>query len=246
MALNVTFFALNWLSRDVLLLWGCKVNELIAVGQVWRLLTPIFLHSNLLHLAVNTHALHTLGPQVEMVSGARRTTAIYLLSGVVATAASFLLCASPSLGASGAVFGLGAAMGVFYWRHRDMLGTYSEAGLRSLGLTAAINIGYSMLNKRIDNWGHLGGVVGGALLAFLLGPHFVTRTSPETGRKLVSDEPPLPWLAFDKAGALSAGGRPPAPRRRAKTAGLLQPGQQQQAGPELLGEKPAGGSSSGK
>ena len=89
-------------------------------------------------------------------------------------------------------------------------------------------------------------MLGGALLAYLLGPRFVTTTSPETGRKSVSDEPPLPWLAFDKPGALLAGGRPPAPRRRDKAAGSLLPGQQQQQQQQqapVLGEKPTGSSS---
>ncbi|KAG2441553.1 hypothetical protein HXX76_003174 [Chlamydomonas incerta] len=195
LCLNAAVFVLNWLSRDVLLIWGAKVNALIAAGQWWRLVTPLFLHSNLFHLAINMHALHTLGPQVEVVSGSRRTAAIYMASGLVASVASFLFCPLPSLGASGAMFGLGAALGMFYWRHADILGPASDTGLRSLGLTAAINIAYSLVNKRIDNWGHFGGLVGGALVSYLLGPAFHIVTTPG-GLRGVQDNPPLPWLAF--------------------------------------------------
>ncbi|GIL96544.1 hypothetical protein Vretimale_2334 [Volvox reticuliferus] len=105
-----------------------QVNSLIAAGQVWRLVTPLFLHSNPFHLLINMHALHTLGPQVEVVSGSKRTTVIYLASGVLATLASFMLCTSPSLGASGAVFGLGAALGVFYWWVDWCMGTRKGGG----------------------------------------------------------------------------------------------------------------------
>ncbi|GLI69436.1 hypothetical protein VaNZ11_014047 [Volvox africanus] len=204
LTLNAIIYVINWLSKDVLLLWGCKVNSLIAAGQVWRLVTPLFLHSNPFHLLINMHALHTLGPQVEVVSGSKRTTVIYLASGVLATLASFLLCTSPSLGASGAVFGLGAALGVFYWRHKEVLGPASESGLRTLGLAAAINIAYSMANKRIDNFGHVGGLLGGALLAYLLGPRFVVVLG-EGGTRGLQDLPPIRWLAFNGPGASGSG-----------------------------------------
>ncbi|EFJ46752.1 hypothetical protein VOLCADRAFT_105418 [Volvox carteri f. nagariensis] len=220
LVLNALIYALNWLSKDVLLLWGCKVNALIAAGQLWRLVTPLFLHSNAFHLLINMHALHTLGPQVEVVSGSKRTSVVYLASGVLASLASFMWSPLPSVGASGAVFGLGAALGVFYWRHRDVLGPASESGLRSLGLAAAINIAYSLVSKRIDNFGHLGGLLGGALLSYLLGPVFVVVKTGEEGggRGLLQDLPPIRWLAF-KAPA-GAGGPPlPLRRRRGSIAG---------------------------
>eukprot|EP00198_Chlamydomonas_reinhardtii_P010001 XP_001699338.1 rhomboid-like protein [Chlamydomonas reinhardtii] len=198
LCLNALVFVLNWLSRDVVLIWGAKVNALIAAGQWWRLVTPLFLHSNLFHLAINMHALHTLGPQVEVVSGSRRTAAIYM-----ASASCSARC--PVWGPAAAMFGLGAALGVFYWRHADLLGPASDSGLRSLGLTAVINIAYSLVNKRIDNWGHFGGLVGGALLSYLVGPAFQVVTAPG-GLRGLQDNPPLPWLAF-KAPTI-AGGSP--------------------------------------
>lgn len=51
-----------------------------------------------------------------------------------------------------ALFGLGASLGVFYWRHRHDLGRHSERMLQQLGWTLAINMGYSLANRRIDNW----------------------------------------------------------------------------------------------
>ncbi len=77
---------------------------------------------------------------------------MYLLSGVAGTLASYLLTPAPSLGASSAVFGVGAALGLYYHRHRHLYGAFSEQMLTSLGWTVALNAAYSLLNKRIDNW----------------------------------------------------------------------------------------------
>ncbi len=53
---------------------------------------------------------------------------------------------------SGAIFGLGAALGLFYWRHKEALGRTSESMLQQLGVTVAINVVYSLVVKNIDNW----------------------------------------------------------------------------------------------
>ena len=53
---------------------------------------------------------------------------------------------------SGAIFGLGAALGLFYWRHREALGKTSDSMLKQLGVTVVINLAYSLLVKNIDNW----------------------------------------------------------------------------------------------
>eukprot|EP00983_Pelagomonas_calceolata_P080723 1155277-Pelagomonas_calceolata.AAC.5 len=57
-----------------------------------------------------------------------------------------------NVGAAGALFGLGAALALFYWRHKHLLKGYSDKVLRSLGITLAINLGYSLLVRNIDNW----------------------------------------------------------------------------------------------
>lgn len=101
---------------------------------------------------INSHALATIGPHVELIAGSRRFMAVYLTGAVVGTTASFLLTQAPSVGASAALFGLGAALGVFYWRHRASMGRRSEVMLQQLGLTLAINMAYSLASKRIDNW----------------------------------------------------------------------------------------------
>lgn len=103
-------------------------------------------------LQINSHALATVGPHVELIAGSGRFMAVYLAGAVTGTSASFLLTPAPSVGASAALFGLGAALGVFYWRHRANMGGRSEVVLQQLGLTLAINMAYSLASKRIDNW----------------------------------------------------------------------------------------------
>ena len=61
---------------SLLLEWGAKSNALILQGQTWRLLTPIFLHVCLLHLAFNTYAIYMIGPQIECFFGPLRFAAI--------------------------------------------------------------------------------------------------------------------------------------------------------------------------
>ncbi|MEW5302474.1 MAG: hypothetical protein WDW36_005255 [Sanguina aurantia] len=190
MALNVMCFALQWLTKDKLTYLGWKVNALITAGQVWRLLTPAFLHASITHLGFNMYALHNLGPQLEVLSGGPRFTAIYLTSAVVSCGASYLFCKAPSLGASGAIFGLGAALGIFYWRHRDILGEQSGRALKSLGITLAMNIAFSLVGRNLDNWGHAGGMLGGAVLALLLGPRFLRQPDGS-----IVDKPPVSLLS---------------------------------------------------
>lgn len=103
-------------------------------------------------MQINSHALATIGPHVELLGGARRFMAVYLSSALLGTTASYLFTPAPSVGASSALFGLGSAMAVFYWRHRDSMGKRSESVLQQLGVTLAINLAYSLANRRIDNW----------------------------------------------------------------------------------------------
>ncbi|KAF8059361.1 RBL10 [Scenedesmus sp. PABB004] len=190
LVLHGLVYVLDWASKGTLMLLGAKVNALVAAGQWWRLLSCNFLHIGLIHLAVNSATLANIGPHAELLAGSRRFSAVYLAGGLAGAAASFLLTPGPSMGASGALFGLGAALGVFYWRHRDIFGRRSESVLQQLGVCLAINVAFAATQKGIDGWGHIGGLLGGAVASWLLGPNMVR----EGGRFV--DRPPLPLLAF--------------------------------------------------
>lgn len=159
--------------------YGLKVNELIVAGQFWRLITPVFLHANLLHIGFNMYALFLLGPQLERYYGSWKFLALYLVSGFAGVVASFVLTPARSLGASTAVFGLFAAQGVFFYQNQKVFGTRARAALRSIINLAVINFIIG-LSPGIDNWGHLGGALGGVLIAWVGGPmYLLTGEAPD-------------------------------------------------------------------
>lgn len=174
-------------SPDLPACFGLKVNELIIAGQWWRLITPVFLHANLLHIGFNMYALYALGPELERHFGHLAFLLLYLLSGFAGVALSFMLTGAPSLGASTAVFGLLAAQGVFAYRNQRVFGRRARAALMSIVNIAAINLLIG-LTPGIDNWGHVGGLIGGLIFAGIAGPIYEIKET-ETEFKLVNQTP---------------------------------------------------------
>ncbi len=161
-------------SEDVrvLILFGANVNILIAQGQVWRLFTSMFLHIGPVHLLFNGYALYLFGIQVERVYGASRFLAIYLLAGLYGSLASFAFGTSLSAGASGAIFGLLGALLAFFRRHRETFGTWGRQQLLNLLVVAGINMVIGLTVPGIDILAHLGGLVSGAVLGWVLAPQY--------------------------------------------------------------------------
>lgn len=169
---NILVFLMQIATANQLVLMGAKVNEMIAQGQFYRLLTPIFLHGNIAHLLVNCYSLYSLGSTVERCFGSRRFVALYLFSGFLGCVASYFFSKNPSLGASGAIFGLVGGFAVYLKRHQYLLGESSRLGLFSIAQSLLFNVLMSFQRgSRIDNWGHLGGFVGGLLYSYLFGPN---------------------------------------------------------------------------
>jgi rhomboid protease GluP len=184
LAVNVVVFvAMEWAGgstrRAVLIAFGANLARAVAAGQYWRLVTANFLHIGLFHLAINTYALYILGPEVESLFGHARFLLIYLLSGVTGALFSFMMTQGLSAGASTSLFGLFGALTVFFYRQRHILGPFGRQRLISLGVTLSINviIGLSP-GTQIDNWGHLGGLIGGVILAAFLCPRYQLVTTP--------------------------------------------------------------------
>ena len=159
------------LGGDLLLVLGAKVNSAIASGEIWRLVTPIFLHIGILHIGVNMYSLYIVGPPVERLFGRQRMLTIYLLSGIAGVAFSLAFSSAPSAGASGAIFGLLGALGGFLFIHRGLFGRAGSVQLRQIVLVAVLNLAIG-LSPGIDNWGHLGGLLAGLALAYVVGPRY--------------------------------------------------------------------------
>lgn len=154
-----------------LLLLGAKENTLIAQGQYWRLITATFLHANLIHIFFNGYALFALGPESERIYGTGRFLALYFLAGLGGSVASYLFSPAPSVGASGAIFGLIGGLGVFFFLSRRALGDFARSQVQSMVAIAMINliIGFASAGV-IDNWGHMGGLVAGVAAGAALAP----------------------------------------------------------------------------
>jgi membrane associated rhomboid family serine protease len=134
----------------------------VADGEVYRLLTAAFLHGSILHIALNMYALFLFGPPLEAALGRTRFTALYLISALGGSAASYAFSSPlrPSLGASGAVFGL---LGAFLVLNRR-LGRDTSGVLVFLG----INLAFGFIAANIDWRAHLGGLFAGLLCAAAL------------------------------------------------------------------------------
>lgn len=152
----------------VLLHAGARSTPLIEKGQWWRLITPVFLHVGFSHLLVNSVTLLYIGRYIEEFFGHWRMVIIYFVSAIVGNLVSAVFMpATLSAGASTAIFGLFGAflmLGVNFW-HNVIIRVLSRTFL----LFVVINIVLDTFLSGVDLAGHIGGLFGGFLIAFVLG-----------------------------------------------------------------------------
>ena len=135
----------------------------VAEGDWWRLLTAAFLHGNLIHLGLNMLMLWWIGSPVEEALGRLRFLALYLVSALAGSAGALLLTdpAQPTVGASGAIFGiLGAAL-VFERQRNYVLGGSALSII-------VLNLVFTLTWPNVSIGGHVGGLLGGALCGLAL------------------------------------------------------------------------------
>ena len=196
------------MHESVLQDMGSKVNHLIMQGEYWRLLTAMFLHIGVFHLLINLYALYVLGPMVEGYFGHGRFLAIYFIGGLFGNLASYAFTPAPSAGASGAIFGLAGAITVYFLRYRNNFGRQGRAVLQNMLVVIVINLVFGMSMRGIDNWGHIGGLVGGAIVAWGVLPRYktpaVVRLGPQELETEVRTTSEMIWV-FAVAALLIAG-----------------------------------------
>lgn len=137
----------------------------IADGEYWRLITPVFLHSQsfIFHIIMNSYILYALGPNVEQAFGSVRFAVMYLVAGFMGNVVSFVMPPDVgSLGASGAVFGIAGVLLVYLFRRRRS--AFVAQYLRSILFFIGINLAIGFLFRGIDNWAHIGGLLAGIVL----------------------------------------------------------------------------------
>lgn len=173
-------------------LWftGMAHAESIRGGEWWRVATSVFLHGGAIHLVVNMYSLRNLGALGEPLFGGSRFLVIYLVTGFASVAAVDVwfhvirggpIDAVPSqVGASGAIFGIGAAIAAFLLKQPTQQA-------RQIGRQVLWNVGVSfaicfLLPLPISHAGHVGGGIAGAVMGLLVKDSFSTRISPQTRR----------------------------------------------------------------
>lgn len=164
--MSFTGVIMGWNQSTQLLYFGAKINQLIVQGEYWRLFTAMFLHVGLLHLFFNSYALYLYGPAVEKLFGKLKFSLVYVVSGLMGSLLSYLFSPNPAAGASGAIFGLMGSLLYFRKEKRSLFQRIFGPGLLMI---IGINLIYGFIQPGIDNWGHIGGLLGGFLTGNALG-----------------------------------------------------------------------------
>lgn len=157
---------------------GANVPVLVQQGQVWRLVSSMFLHIGLMHLLVNGWALFQLGGLFETWMGSSRMALVYFVSGILGSVASVVTKLGSTVtaaGASGAIFGLMGALIAFLLRRRDRLLPAAKSLLSQLLLWAGLNVVLGFNIAGIDNAAHLGGCAAGFVLGWMVRPRWERR-----------------------------------------------------------------------
>jgi len=180
----LVFYILSPQQAYDLYLWGANNHrEVLQGGQFHRLVTSMFLHGSLEHIIFNMLSLYFIGSTVERFFGHIRFALVYILGGLAGSVLSVLLNPPlvPSVGASGAVFAVFGAQYIFWYRHRKLFGETAKQQLRQLVIWGGLNFAVGIISTfnlnpgaaSIDNWGHLGGLLGGLIVAWLISPNFL-------------------------------------------------------------------------
>ena len=172
------------------------VKPAVSAGEYWRLLTVTLVHGGLLHLGLNMYALWIVGPLAEALYGRAVYLAMYLIAGLGGSIASYLFFPNPSVGASGAIFGLFGLVFAATYFHKPLLRAQARAITSQIGILIVLNlvIGFGIGSvAAIDNAAHVGGLLVGGWLGFLIAPRgaatlasFWQRNETSTERRSVA------------------------------------------------------------
>lgn len=165
-------------DRETIIEAGALVRERVLAGEWWRLMSAMFLHGGVDHILGNLVVLYIVGLACEHAFGGARTAIVYFASGIAGGLLSMAMGPGPSVGASGAIFGVIAAVIVvlYRWQHRFYIRD------KRIGFVLLVWAGWQILtglaNPFIDNFAHLGGLAGGALAALALQPRLLSEVKP--------------------------------------------------------------------
>jgi rhomboid protease GluP len=162
-------FVLQILRGEALVQAYANYGPAVWRGQWWRLATSMFLHGGIVHLLLNGWALYQLAGLFEILLGSLPLLLVYFASGIAGSLASALITSDPSVGASGAIFGLLGALIAFLLRRHEHFPQARPLLMQLVGW-AVINVIFGFSVPNIDNAAHLGGAAAGFLCGFMLPP----------------------------------------------------------------------------
>ena len=147
----------------------------IRQGEIYRLITCAFLHANIFHLLFNCYSLYVIGSQIESFMGKTKYLIIYLFSAITGALMSMIFSGnSVSIGASGAIFGLIGSLLYFGYHYRVYLGNVIKSQIIPL---LVVNLAIGFMSMGIDNFAHIGGLLGGALITAAVGVKYKSSKS---------------------------------------------------------------------
>jgi rhomboid protease GluP len=154
-------------SEEAILAAGAMNGAKVRSGEVWRMGSAMFLHGGPDHLIGNLVLLYILGMACEHAFGRSQFLVLYVFAGLAGSAFS-LIDGRTSLGASGAVFGAAGGLIAFFARHHWSFRVRDARVATVLVVWAIYQFGLGLLNPFIDNWAHLGGLLGGILVGLMM------------------------------------------------------------------------------
>lgn len=170
--INIIVFILMYIIGDgstdpyTLIKFGANYKGSVINHEFYRLLTCAFIHIGFMHIIINTYSLYVIGVQLESYFGKLKYLIIYLFSAISASLMSVILTDSISAGASGALFGLLGALLYFGYHYRVFLGGVLKSQIIPLII---VNLAFGFMMSGVDNAAHIGGLIGGFLIAKAVG-----------------------------------------------------------------------------
>lgn len=174
MIVCVFMFVITYLlgngANDIrtLIEFGANAGYYTKHGEFYRLFTCIFLHAGILHLFCNMYSLYVIGPQVESFYGKLKYIFIFVFSGICGSILSLAFASDNlvSVGASGAIFGLLGSVLYFGYHYRVYLGNVLKSQILPVII---LNLIIGFMIAGIDNFAHIGGLIGGVFASMAVG-----------------------------------------------------------------------------
>jgi len=165
-------------DKDSIVAAGALTRDGVLAGEWWRLISAPFLHAGPDHLIGNCLVLYIVGLACEHALGFAQTAVVYFTSALTGAGLSMAFRPGPSVGASGAIFGVLASVVVVLIRYRHQFYVRDKRIAVVLAAWAAWQVLTGLASPFIDNFAHLGGIAGGALVTLGLKPKLLHEGTP--------------------------------------------------------------------